>query len=253
MGAVVQPRSPRMTSMPSMSGSPRSRMTRSGGCEAAVASALGPGGSREHLVVAGPQVDGQGPQDLRLVVDHQDAAHRDSAAWSTRWLVSRALSRSRRPGSCCRRLAGGDAGSDTTIVSPPPGVSSGVERAAHGLGEPAGQGEPEADAGGVVGVAEALERGEDPVELGRRDARAAVDDPQLDAFAEAAAGDQRWAVGRAESDGVADQVGDDPLEQAGVGEHLRQVVGHVDHDDRARPGRGRPAPAAPPRRGRPSG
>ena len=41
--------------------------------------------------------------------------------------------------------------------------------------------------------------------------------------------------GRAVADGVADQVGDDPLEQPGVGEHHRQVVGHVDHD--ARPGR----------------
>ena len=47
------------------------------------------------------------------------------------------------------------------MVSPPPGVFSGVEGAAHRLGQAAGQGQAEADAGGVVAVAEALERQED--------------------------------------------------------------------------------------------
>ena len=41
------------------------------------------------------------------------------------------------------------------------------EGAAHRLGEAAGQGQAEADAGVVVAVAEALERQEDPVPVGR--------------------------------------------------------------------------------------
>ena len=67
------------------------------------------------------------------------------------------------------------------------------EGAAHRLGQPARQRQPEADAGGVVGVAEPLERGEDPFQVGRRDARPAVDDPELDPVAEPAAGDERRA------------------------------------------------------------
>ena len=124
--------------------------------------------------------------------------------------------------------AGAAAASDTTMVRPPPGVSSGVERPAHGLGQPAGQRKPEADTGGVVGVAEALERGEHPVQLRRGDARTAVDDPELDAVTEEAAGDDGRGSGRAVPQGVPDQVRDDPFEQAGVGKHNRQVVGHVD-------------------------
>ena len=65
------PRSPRT---PSRSGRPRSRMTRSGGCRAAASSACGAGGRGVHVVVAHPQVDPQRAEDLRLVVDDQDAA-----------------------------------------------------------------------------------------------------------------------------------------------------------------------------------
>ena len=67
----------------------------------------------------------------------------------------------------------------------------GVEGAAHGLGEAAGDGEAEADAGAARGVAVALEGLEDAVLGLVRDAGAAVDDPQLDAVAERAGGDQR--------------------------------------------------------------
>ena len=69
------------------------------------------------------------------------------------------------------------------MVRPPPGVSSGVEGAAHGLGEPAGQREAETDAGVVVPVAEPLEGQEHAVPFLGRDAGAAVDDPQLDPVA----------------------------------------------------------------------
>ena len=51
-------------------------MTRSGGWAAAAASASAPVGGAVHLVVAGAQVDGQGAQELRFVVDDEDAGHR---------------------------------------------------------------------------------------------------------------------------------------------------------------------------------
>ena len=76
------------------------------------------------------------------------------------------------------------------MVRPPPGVASGLQGAAHGLGQPAGQGEAEADAGVVVAVAEALERQEDPVPVGGRDAGAVVDDPDLDRAGVLAGGDR---------------------------------------------------------------
>src|SRR5450756_3033539 len=97
------------------------------------------------------------------------------------------------------------------------------------LGEPARQRETEADTGGVVGVTEALEWSEYPVEVGRRDAWAAVDDAQLHAYAETATGNQRRGPGWAVPQGVADQVGDDPFEQAWVGEDDTEVVGHANY------------------------
>ena len=70
-----------------------------------------------------------------------------------------------------------------TIVTPPPGVSSTTMLAAHRLDEPARDREAEPDAACRSSVAEALERSEDVLALGRRDARAVVDDPQVDALA----------------------------------------------------------------------
>ena len=89
------------------------------------------------------------------------------------------------------------------MVSPPPGVFSGLEGAAHGLGQAAGQGEAEPDAGRVVAVAEALEGQEDPLPVGVRHAGPAVDDPELDPAAVGAGGDERRPVGGA----VAQRVG----------------------------------------------
>ena len=55
-----------------------------------------------------------------------------------------------------------------------------VQRAAHGLGGPAGEGEAKPDAGGVIGVAQPLERHEHPVVLGPGDARPPVHHAELD-------------------------------------------------------------------------
>jgi hypothetical protein len=102
IGAAVQPRSPAITSTPFMSGSPRSRITRSGGCAAAT-----------------------------------DSASAAVAAVSTSYCLTRRLIRNARRicGSssttstlvtACRPYSPGAAGSETVIVRPPPGVSSAV-------------------------------------------------------------------------------------------------------------------------------
>ena len=168
----VQARSLRMTSTPSMSGRPRSSTTRSGWSAAAAVQRLGAVGGGDHVVLAGVQVDPQRAQDLRLVVDDEDAGHRAFRFVPVRRCRSR-RSRVRlldRAGRC--RLGGQAQGHGEAAAR---GVVRG-EAAAHGLGQPAGQGQPEADAGGVVSVAEALEGQEDAVPVGRGDARAVVDE-----------------------------------------------------------------------------
>ena len=70
----------------------------------------------------------------------------------------------------------------------------GFEGSAHGFGEPAGEGEAESDASGVVFVPEPLERQEDPVPVIGRDTRPAVDDSDVDPVAEPTAGQVRWPV-----------------------------------------------------------
>src|SRR6478672_9743575 len=107
MGTADQPRSPRTTSTPSMSGRPRSRMIRvlARGC----VERLPTRGGGHDLVGAGEKVHPQCADDLRLVVDDQDARH--------------AVTTSGMPASRCGRLA---VVSWITIVSPPPGVSSGI-------------------------------------------------------------------------------------------------------------------------------
>ena len=71
---------------------------------------LGAVGREVDVVVPGAQVDAEGPQQLGFVVDDEHAGH--DAAWL----------RSRRPGEAGEESA---AGNETTMVSPPPGVSSG--------------------------------------------------------------------------------------------------------------------------------
>ena len=250
IGALLQPRRPRMTSVPSMSGSPRSRMTRSGGSVAAALSAARPGGGGDDLVAARAEVDGERPEDLRLVVDDQDAGH--------------------------ERLASRVDGRDDALALPQPrlgalGVVGGLgggERehhresaarcllrgqcAVHRLDEPAGEGQPEADPGRVVGVTEALEGCEDPVQVLRRDAGAAVDHPQLDTVAEAAAG-ELWrlaggAVAAAFPARLATTRSSRPGRRArGAGPRARR------RRRVTRRPRGRRGERAPPRRGRPGG
>jgi len=64
---AVQPRRPRITSTPSMSGRPRSRTTMSGGWAAASARARRPSAAVPHLVLAHGQIDAQGAEELRFV------------------------------------------------------------------------------------------------------------------------------------------------------------------------------------------
>ena len=57
-----------------------------------------------------------------------------------------------------------------------------------------------------------------------------IDDAELDAAAVLARGDQRRAFGRAEPQCVADDVDQDPFQQARVGRDRRQVVGDAQAD-----------------------
>ncbi len=195
-GPAAQPvRSPRRR--PCRAG-PRSSTTRSGGGRPRPRERLGarrrrcaPRTSRARRLIR------ERAQDLRLVVDDQDPGH-------ARLLDCRATSadaadrRSRSRARAAAASATGTAISETTMVRPPPGVSSGSSVPPMASVEAAGQRQSEADAGRVVGVAEPLERAAKTCSrASARDARAAVDDPQLDPVAERAAGDQRRAAGGA--------------------------------------------------------
>ena len=254
MGAVLQPRRPRMTSTPSMSGSPRSRIDQVGWVRGGGRERVRPGGGGDDLVVAGAQVDGERPQDLWFVVDDQHPGHgaSDGRVRGDARAFAFAAARLRRS-RCGWWSGGGAAGSDSTMVSPPPGVSSGVSVPPIASVSPRDRASPRptpvvlsvsprrwngaktrsSSAGGMPGP--------------RSMTRSSTRSPRL---LPATPGRRRR---RAVAHGVADEVGDHPLEQPGVGEHQRQVVGHVDHHASAVRRRGRPAPAAPPRRARPDG
>ena len=75
IGTVLHPRSPRITSTPSMPGSPRSSTTTSGWWPAASVERVLAVGREVDVVAAGAQVDPERAQDLRLVVDDQHARH----------------------------------------------------------------------------------------------------------------------------------------------------------------------------------
>lgn len=78
---------------------------------------------------------------------------------------------------CC--LIGGDRQGQDHGQSSAGGVL-GCERAVHGFGESPGQGEAEAESGGVVAVAEALERFEGALAVVGGDPGAPVGDPDVD-------------------------------------------------------------------------
>ena len=109
--------------------------------------------------------------------------------------------------------------------------------AAVGLDEPAHDREAEAGAAVAGGLgAGAVERLEDPLALGLRDAGAAVDEAQQDAPADVAGADRDRVAARV-AVGVLEQVRERPLELGGVGADRRQVG--VDRDLERRPAGGR--------------
>src|SRR3954451_18828783 len=95
IGARVQPRRPVITSLPSMSGSPRSSTTASGGRLAAALSAsaplppagdaVAPGGD---VVAWGGGVDGERRAGAGLVLDDQHPAHFAAASGRRSRIVS---------------------------------------------------------------------------------------------------------------------------------------------------------------------
>src|SRR5947207_5209664 len=111
------------------------------------------------------------------------------------------------------------------------------DRAAHGLGEPARDREPETEPHGVGAVVQALKRGEDALPVAGRYAGAVVDDVQPYVVAVGVAVQPDPALGWARGAGVGDEVGHDAFEQSGVRVGEGQVVGDV-HVDRAALGRG---------------
>ena len=130
-----------------------------------------------------------------------------------------------------------DATNDAPQASRSPAERLDPHPAAVGLDEAAHDRQPEARAAVAGGVgAGAVERLEDALPLGLRDARPAVHDAQQDAAADVAGADgHRMAAGVAL--GVLEQVRERALELGGVGAHGRQVA--VDRDlERARRERG---------------
>ena len=107
------------------------------------------------------------------------------------------------------------------------GGVGGRDGAAHRLDEAARHRKAEADAAGVVVVAEALERFEHLLLGAARDAGALVDDVDQHAVADPAGVDPDHAVGRVPQR-VVDQVDQHPLQQSGVGH--RDGVTDVDLD-----------------------
>ena len=199
IGMRVQPRSPRMTSTPSMPGKPEVEDDEVGVLARGERQRRLARRREVDLVTARLQVRPERAQQLRLVVDDEDAAH------------SAARSRS-------------------TIVRPPPGVSSTSIVAAHRLDEALGDGETEAHALAVRRVAETLERHEHAVALVARHPRAPVGDADVDEPVDRAGGDPGVrALGR-EANGVLDDVRERALEQPGIGEDARQRLGDVELD-----------------------
>ena len=206
--------------------------------------------------MAGPQVDPQRPEDLRLVVDHQHGRHALTVPGRTRR-------------SACPRA----------------GAPSGAWRAGHGRGAaataswsgrrrafpraPASRPSPRSGRGTapgpsptpvVLSVSPSRWNGTNiRVQSADRDARPPVDDPQLDPVAQRAAGERGRRARRGVAQRVGGQVGDDPLEDAGVDAPPRAgrrrsaprpsagaARGHPATGPRSRPGRpGAGTPPAP--------
>ena len=190
-----------------MSGRPRSRITENRRPGGGLGDRPPPGSRGVDVVAAGGQGYLQGPQQL--------------------WLPSSTTRTTLIPRPPPR--AGGGAGTGRGRQRQHHGESSAggvlrLQRAAHGLGQAAGQGEAQPDARWCC-------RGRRGAGTGRRsaaspapDSGAAVDDPQLDPVSQGAGGDERrWGGGSAA--GVAEQVGEDAFEQGRDGVQLGEVAG----------------------------
>ena len=221
IGTRVQPRRPRITSMPSMPGRPRSRITSVGMMRAPRASsASSPVAGEVDVVAAGPEVRCRGPAG--------------SAA------------RRRRRGS---RVTCAACSARRPSVQPAAGGVLELELAAHRLDEALGDGEAEPDpvavrrcrrAAGTARTPRRARRAGCPGR-GRRRARRRRRRPRPPRRAPAIAG-------RRARERVGDEVGDRPLEQRRVGDDRRQRLGDVDVDRARRARRGWRARRARPRR-----
>ena len=122
--------------------------------------------------------------------------------------------------------------SRATIVSPPPGVSSTSISPPIASTKPFATARPSPTPSPWPGVAEPLERLEQPLALGRRDAGAAVDDADVDDAVDDARGHPRAACPAARSGPrSAITLASARSSRPAVGEHARKRLGHVELDD----------------------
>ena len=170
IGASLQPRSPSITSTPSMSGQPEVEDHRVGGCCEATVSAVRPSAATVDLVVPRSEVDPQRLPQAALVLDDQHPCHRISPA-----------QRRRRASQADphRQAAAGRRVRD--------------DRPVHRLDEAAGDREPEPDAARIT-VVEALERLEQPASPLGVEPRPVVDDLELGAARAGVGTDLHWPV-----------------------------------------------------------
>ena len=176
-------------------------------------------------------------QDLGFAVGNQDAGHgapprREAVRTaSMRSLISGCVAWSSVTAPAASGMAGGTAtGRGEDHGEAAAGRLLGDESSVHGFGEPAGQSEAKADAAVVAAAADALEGLEHAVAVAGRDAGPAVGNPQLHPVVMAACGQQHLLAGGAVVHRVGHQVGEDPFEQDGVGEHVGKAVGKVNVD-----------------------
>ena len=126
---------------------------------------------------------------------------------------------------------------------PPSAGASGGDGGVVGVGDRLDDGEAETEAVSVVGAAgvESLERLEDPLELARRDRRAGVRDGEDGATVAGVGCELDVAAVDVVVDGVAEEVGDEPLDEA-------RVAGRVRRSNRGVEGEARRGLRRPPRR-----
>ncbi len=220
IGSLLHARIPRITSTPSMPGSPRSMIATSGLRSAAIESALSPSARGQHVVAARAEVGPEPAQDLRLVVDHQHARH-------------------------------GATSNPMTMVSPPPGVSSIRRSPPMASTNPRATARPSPTPSADVRSPSRWNGSKTrsrssmgmpgPRSTTRSSTRSSVADPAT------------WTgcLGPVPRARVGDEVRDRPLEQRRIHVDPWQGFRHVHLDGTSAVRAGSPAPWARPRRGRP--